>query len=324
MAFSSSKSSVQGTPRQVQKQDFKTLALALGGLLVGGFILIIALVLLFGGVAGGAPIGQKCVGLFTLEGPITTESSPASLFGSGTPGSEDIAQAIREVNKRDDVGAFLIVVNSPGGSVVASREIYDAVKELEKPKVAYFREVAASGGYYISVPTDYIISDPNALTGSIGVIATFSELSGLFEKIGINTTTIKSGQFKDIGSPERPMTGDEKALFQNLIQETYQEFYNVVLEGRKGRINREKFDEIADGRVLSGRQAYAVGLVDELGDKRKAIAKAADLAGITYEDVDSIPLCTILASEESSSIFGVFQPLRLPRMEGKKISLSFE
>ncbi len=324
MAFSSSKSSTQGTPRQAQKQDYKTLALALGGLLIVGFVVIILLVFLFGGAAGGAPIGQKCVGILTLEGPITTESTPSSLFDMGAPGSEDIAQAIRGVNKRDDVGALLIVVNSPGGSVVASREIYDSVKELKKPKVAYFREVAASGGYYVSAPMDYIISDPNALTGSIGVIATFTELSGLFEKIGINTTTIKSGQFKDIGSPERPMTEDERVLFQNLIQETYQEFYNVVLEGRKGRINREKFDEVADGRVLSGRQAYAVGLVDELGDKRKAIAKAADLASISYEDVDSIPLCTISASEEGSSIFGVFQPLRLPQIKGKKISLSFE
>jgi protease-4 len=222
-----------------------------------------------------------CVGVLNVNGEITTEDSPRSLFSEGVAGSATIAQAIEDANSSPSIKALLIVVDSPGGSVVASREIYEAVKDFKKPKVVYFREVAASGGYYISAPADYIVSNPDALTASIGVRATVSDLSSLFEKIGYNETTFKSGEFKDIGSASRPMTDEEASIFQNITSEIFTEFKKVVTDGRKGKLRNT--EEIFDARIMTGRQAYAHGLVDAIGSRKDALKKAAELAKIEGE-----------------------------------------
>ncbi len=237
------------------------------------------------------------------------------------PVSEEIAASIRKLDSRDDVGAVVVVVNSPGGSVVATREIYDAVKGLEKPKVAYFREVAAAGAYYVSSAADYIISEPNALTGSIGVIMTLSDMSGLFEKIGLNMSAIKSGEAKDIGSFARPMTEKERHILQALVDEIFSEFKSIVLENRGSRLNMEKFNEILDGRVVSGRQAKEIGLVDELGNKQDAISKAAQLANITDKEP---AICEIKLSSQSSGFFDARSFLSIFEKNAKKVSVKYE
>ncbi|MBI2079207.1 signal peptide peptidase SppA [Candidatus Micrarchaeota archaeon] len=278
-----------------EKKD-RTLLYGTIALLAIGFFVLVGLVYLFSSSIQ-LPLG-KCVGIVEINQEISTTSIPPSLFAKGIPGSEDIALAVESINKRDDVGAVVFVINSPGGSVVATREIYNSMKELKKPKVSYFREVAASGGYYIATATDYIVSDPDAITGSIGVIATFTDLSGLLEKVGVNVTDITSGEHKGIGSPTKQMTGKEREILQNLINEVYAEFKSAVIEGRSGRLDLNKFEEIADGRILSGRQAKEIGLVDSLGTKKDAIKKAAALAGIEAENP---PTCKIKVTPGSSS-----------------------
>lgn len=247
----------------------------------------------------------KCVAVVTLDQEITTQSSPPSLFSSGIVGSDEISSTIRNLNKRNDVGAVLLVVNSPGGSVVATREIYDAYKGLSVPKVSYFREVAASGGYYVGSAGDYIVSDPNALTGSIGVITAFSDLSSLFEKIGYNVSVIKSGTYKDIGSPSREMSDSERQIVQQVVNEIYSEFKGVVEQNRRGKLNMALFENATDGRIMSGRGALNYGLVDQLGTKYDALRKAASLANISYDSVDDIRVCSVEFENSGSSLFGV-------------------
>lgn len=269
-------------------------------------LIFIALVLLFFAFSALSPsLTGKCVAVVDINAPLTVEGEAPSLFAAGYPGSEELAGAIEGINKRDDVGAVLFVFNSPGGSVVATREVYGAVKGLNKPKVAYFREVAASGAYYTATGTDYIVSDPDALTGSIGVIATVTEMGGLLEKIGVNVTAIKSGEHKDIGSPYRNMTSDEEKILQSLIDEVYDEFRSVVVENRKGRLDMARFNEVSDGRVLSGRQALRVGLVDALGTKKDAIMKAAELGGMEASSAEDVRLCPIETAAEKGGLFSV-------------------
>ncbi len=295
-----------------------------GGAVLLGLAFLIFLGVLLLSSSSGSVLGGKCVAVVDINQEITTASTPPSLFSAGSPGSEEIANSIDALNKRDDVGAVLFVVDSPGGSVVGTREIYDSVKGLNKPKVAYFREVAASGAYYLSTGTDYIISEPDALTGSIGVIMTVTELSGLLDKLGINATAIKSGESKDIGSESRPMTDKERAILQTMVNEIFDEFKGVVVQNRGSKLNTAKFNEILDGRVVSGRQALAIGLVDALGTKKDAIRKAAALGNITDAEPN---LCQIDTGGGTGGLFGA--SLRLPGISeiaglGKKASVKFE
>lgn len=257
---------------------YNTLLMAAGVLLaiavVGGLLLALS--------AFGTGIRvSPCVGVINIQGPITTEDSAQGIFSEGGAGSGTIAEIIYEANKSQDVRALLLVVDSPGGSVVGSWEIYEAVRDFQKPKVAYFRELATSGGYYVSAPADYIISSPDAITASIGVRATLADLSGLFEKVGYNETLVKSGRFKDMGNPSRPLTDEERGIFESIINESFGEFKKIVLEGREGKLRGQ--EEIFDARMMTGRQAYAHGLVDGLGNRRMALEKAAELGGILGE-----------------------------------------
>ena len=263
------------------------------------FLMVFGLVALSSGTKN--PFG-KCVGVVEINGEITTADSSASLFSDGSAGSYEISRRIEKINEREDVAAVLFVINSPGGSVVGTNEIYRAVDGLDKPKVAYFREVAASGGYYIATPADYIISEPNALTGSIGVIMSTYELSGLLEKLGISEVVIKSGEMKDIGSPFRNMTEAERNLLGAAVGEIFEEFKNVVIQQRGSRLNLARFAEVTDGRVLTGRMALAVGLVDALGSREDALRKAAELGGIEYDG--DVPTCGIDVSGTQAGLFG--------------------
>ncbi|MBN2478533.1 signal peptide peptidase SppA [Candidatus Micrarchaeota archaeon] len=223
------------------------------------------------------------IAVVNINIPIIAEDVPSSVFSDGVPGSETIAKKIKEIDADPEIGAVVFVINSGGGSVVGTREIYDAIKEMKKPKVAYFREVAASGGYYISLPADYIISEPYAITGSIGAITTMAEMSELFDMAGINVTTITSGEEKDMGSSYRPLSGKDKEILQSIVDQAFEDFKSKIIMHRGEKLNMPKFNEAADGRILSGLQAEEIGLVDETGSKKDAINKAAELAGIEGE-----------------------------------------
>lgn len=266
-----------------------------------GFIALVAIALV--SIMLDGPFMGQCVAVVELNGVITTESIPTSMFSEGSYGSYELSRKIYALNEREEISAVLLVVNSPGGSVVASDEIYRAVDSLDKPTVAYFREVAASGGYYVSTPADYIISEPNALTGSIGTIMYLMEFSELADNIGVKEITVTSGEMKDIGNPLRNMTEEEHALLYELVMESFQDFKSKITTHRGDKLNYPYFNEILDGRVLSGRMALKAGLVDELGSREDALMIAADLAGLEYESVSDIETCVIRTAPESAGLF---------------------
>ncbi len=251
---------------------------------------------------------SPCVAVIPIEGEITTQGVKPALFEEGIPSSRDIAEAIRKADEDPNVKAIVVEINSPGGSVVATREIWQALKEVEKPKVAYLREVAASGGYYVATAADYIVADPNTMTGSIGVIAAFTNLEGLFEKIGVKVNVIKAGKYKDIGSPFRNMTEEERAMLEEMINETYQEFLSVIEEGRGSRLS-PNWKSYADGRVMSGRQALQIGFVDSLGSLEDAVEKAKEMANAT--EAEKCPIDPLTGSFDIFSLSSFLPPIKV-------------
>ncbi len=201
-----------------------------------------------------------------------------------------VLKALKEVADRE-FPALLLRIDSPGGTVGDSQEIHAAILRLREKGcrvVASFGNISASGGVYIGVAAESIVSNPGTITGSIGVILRGNDLSKVFEKIGIRFDTVKSGPYKDILSPDRPLSSDERALLQALIDSSYGQFVSVVAEGRK--LTPESVRSFADGRVFSGEQAKQLGLVDELGDEEHARRLAARLADLDEENVRPVTL----------------------------------
>ncbi|MGD0278486.1 MAG: signal peptide peptidase SppA [Smithella sp.] len=193
--------------------------------------------------------------------------------------SMDITDQLDEFAKDDSIVAVVLRVDSPGGGVAVSQEIYDALIELRKTKkvVASMGTVAASGGLLVACGADKIVANPGTITGSISAIMEFANFEGLLKKIGLKASVVKSGQYKDIGSPLRSMTPEEKVILQDLVDDIYNQFIDVIVRERK--LPREKVIAIADGRVFSGRKAKELGLVDALGDMTSAAKLAYKLAG---------------------------------------------
>lgn len=193
----------------------------------------------------------------------------------------DIKEQLRQAVDDKNVKAIVLRINSPGGEVVASDSIYQAVVEARKskPVVASMDSVAASGAYYVAVGADYIIASDLTITGSIGVILQSFTLTDLMGKIGVKAHTFKSGRYKDVLNFTREPTEEEKALVQDLIMEVYDKFVGIVAEERKMGVDDLK-SGLADGRILSGKQAKSAGFVDEIGYFEDAVEKAKELADI--------------------------------------------
>jgi protease-4 len=194
--------------------------------------------------------------------------------------SLNIVQQLDELSEEDNVKAVVLRINSPGGDVAASQEIYEGVVQLKRNKkiIVSMGSEAASGGYLIACGADKIVANAGTITGSISAIMFFANAEELLKKIGLKSSVVKSGKFKDIGSPVREMTKEEKLLIQGLINDIYDQFLDVVSQARN--ISKEELKRIADGRVFSGRQAKQLGLVDYVGDMAFAIHLAAKMAGI--------------------------------------------
>ena len=198
--------------------------------------------------------------------------------------SEDVVKQFKKYRDNRSIKAIVFRVDSPGGAVVPSQEIYEEVRktrEARKPVIVSMGSLAASGGYYVSCGATKIVANRGTLTGSIGVISQFIQLDQLLNKIGISSATVKSGKFKDSGSPLRKFSEEDKKYWEELIQDTYKQFLTVV--ERERQIPHEKLLAIADGRVYSGEQAHELGLVDTLGTYEDAIRIASDLVGIRGE-----------------------------------------
>ena len=204
----------------------------------------------------------------------------------------DAAEILREITRykeRDDVRAIVLRIDSPGGAVVPAQEIYEELRKLrnEKMILASVGNVAASGGYYVACAANEIIANPGSLTGSIGVISEYPNLEKLMDKIGWESLVVKSGQFKDVGNPMREMTKEEKHLMQSLVDNVHKQFVQAVAEGRN--MNVKAVEHLADGRVYTGEQAKAHGLIDRLGNFQDALDRAGELAGIKGEPVVIYP-----------------------------------
>lgn len=196
--------------------------------------------------------------------------------------SEEIVQQLRKFQRSPHIRGIILRIDSPGGAVGPSQEIYSAVARIKadgKKKIyASLGTVAASGGYYIASATDAIFANPGTLTGSIGVIMAFSNIQDLIAKIGVKPEVIKSGEFKDAGSPVRPISDEERKLLQNLVDDVHLQFVEDVAKGRN--LSTEKVKPLADGRVFTGRQALEFNLVDQLGGLQDAIDSLAIQAKI--------------------------------------------
>ena len=238
-------------------------------LIIGALVLVlIAISLTLTLVQKNIPLRNK-VALVRIEGPILD--------------SKNAVEEIKGYGKDSSIKAIILRIDSPGGAVAPSQEIYSEVKKAaaKKAVVVSMGSIAASGGYYIACPATRIIANPGTLTGSIGVIMEIPNIEGLLTKIGVKTEVIKAGKNKDIGSAFRSMKPEERELLQGVMDNVHEQFIRAVAEGRKLKI--EDVREIADGRIFSGEQAKEQGLVNELGTLDDATKVAAKLVGIKEE-----------------------------------------
>jgi len=246
------------------------------GLVVGASIPIAALA---ASPALKAPTARY-VALIELSGAISYSESPLALISGGALTPRTVEELIEQVRSDPYASAAVLVINSPGGSAAASEEIYQMIKRLseERVVVAYIAEYGASGGYYIALPGKEIIASPHALTGSIGAISIVTDWHELMGKLGIRAETFKSGRLKDVGSPWRPMTNEERELMRSLIDSTAQVFRNRVEEHRGDKI--KDWEEVLTARPYLGVEAAEVGLVDKVGNLEDAVAEARRLANL--------------------------------------------
>ena len=198
--------------------------------------------------------------------------------------SDEVVRQMKKYRNNSSVRAIVLHIDSPGGGVVASQEMYEevrAVRDGGKPVIVSMGSLAASGGYYVAVGGSYLVANRGTLTGSVGVISEFLQLKDALDKLGIGVKTIKAGKLKDAGSPMRAMNEDDQKYFQALMDDVHRQFIDVVARERK--MDVEKVRELADGRVFTGEQALQLGLVDTLGTFEDAVRIAAVKVGIKGE-----------------------------------------
>lgn len=237
--------------------------------------------------SGVSMAGGPVIAVVRIDGVITTGLGQTTLLGS-TSGSDSVVATLNRLRSDAAVRAVVLRVNSPGGTPAAAQEIAEAVAAVRragKVVVTSMADVAASGAYWIAAGTDHIVADPGTITGSIGVIWQFANYEELYRKLGIDYTTFTSGPFKDMGSTSRALTPEEKEIVKAIIDDTFNQFVEAVAAGRG--MDRDAVLQLADGRIFTGNQAYAAGLVDSLGGLGPAVEKAAELSGLgTYRVVE--------------------------------------
>ncbi|MBA2862099.1 signal peptide peptidase SppA [Methanococcus maripaludis] len=263
------------------------------------FLVIILFLVGFILLLPGDGISSKNIALINIDGTITSQTSETGLFSEFEPSVNDYIEWIDDAEKDSNIKAIIIKINSPGGEVIASEKLSRKIKEAseEKVVVAYIETMGTSAAYQAASSTDYILAEKQALVGNIGVRMEILHYYGLMEKLGINVTTIKSGTYKDIMSPTRPMTEEEQKMIESIVDESYYEFVSWVAENRNMTINETL--EVADGKIYSGIQAEKVGLVDMTGTEGDAIDIASKMANITNPEV------YVYGGSSSVGIFGM-------------------
>lgn len=257
--------------------------------------LVLLMLVIAAGIASFSKVsvGEK-IALLRVEGPIVD--------------TYDTIESLKEYSKDPSVKAIVIRVDSPGGAVAPSQELYSEVKKTaaKKKVVISMGSMAASGGYYIAVAGTRLVADPGTLTGSIGVIMEIPDIQGLMTKLGVKAQVVKAGSHKDLASMFKEMSPADRAILQGVLDNVHGQFINAVAEGRKMPVGKVR--EIADGRIFTGEQALAAGLVDQLGGLEDAINTAKSLAGIKGEP-------TILKKKKGMGLFDFLREqagLKLP------------
>lgn len=269
---------------------------------------------------------RRFVGVVSLEGLIATGPSrrppidlPIPLIGGATAGEQTLVGLLRRVEKLDDMAALVFHVDSGGGSALASELIGRQIELLSarKPVVVYMGNMAASGGYYVAAPARHIMSQRATLTGSIGVITAKLSADGLYERLSLNRVSLERGEHAGLYRDTSPMSAEERAIFWRTISDIYQQFKDVVARGRK--MTAEQVDAIGGGRVWTGRQAQARGLVDDHGDFLDAIKKAAELAALPVDDVYAISTVNLFARSSDYAVY----PARRQAIERRPSDLEY-
>lgn len=228
-------------------------------------------------------IPRHGIAVVYLYGPIQIADERGFYF---TRGADNVVRRLKKIKGDPRAKGVVLRINSPGGAVGATQEIYEALKDLRasgKPIVASMGDIATSGAYYVACGADKILANPGTLTGSIGVIMSIPNVKELLGRFGVRFEVIKSGEHKDIGSIFKDMSVEERQLLLGVVNNAYDQFYNALIESRGGIIPEERLRELADGRIFTGQQAKDLGLVDELGTFEEGIRLAARLAGIKGE-----------------------------------------
>jgi protease IV len=256
---------------------------------------------------GSLPMAKNKVAVVEVQGIITD--------------SREVVSQIVDYRNDPSIGAIILRIDSPGGSVGPSQEIYSEVLKTRKVKkiVASLGSVAASGGYYIASPASHIVANPGTLTGSIGVIMAFSNVEELIQKIGLKPMVIKAGKFKDAGSVVRPMTDEENVLLQSVVDDVHNQFIEAISTGRE--LSIEDVKKVADGRIFSGRQALEYKLVDQLGgfeDSLEFLKKSLQLTkrpSVVFPEKESSLLDFLLENKLAGALSQSLGQLTFPKLQ---------
>lgn len=267
---------------------------------IGAIFLFFLLVVLSVGMISGrsvmVPVGEK-IGVLEVYGPISD--------------IRYLREQIKDFREKQTVKAVVLRIDSPGGGVAPSQELYAALKQLadKKPLIVSMGSVAASGGYYLAVAGQHLFANPGSITGSIGVIMSFPDYRELMDKVGVRAEVVKSGKFKDIGSSYREFSAEDRKLLQNMIDDVHAQFVEAISEGRKMPVDRLR--PYIDGRLFTGRQALEIGLIDELGSFDDAVKYAARKAGLgddpdlVYPEPEHVDFIERLIQGAASRYLGV-------------------
>ena len=232
-------------------------------------------------VAFGEDLITEGIAIIKIHGPITIDPTNTLTLTAGS--SSSILSNIEKAQEDKNIKAIILDINSPGGAVVASRELSKVIKESEKPVVAWIREVGASGAYWIASSADKIVADSLSITGSIGVSASYLDLSGLLEKYDITYQELTAGSKKELGNPLKDLTAQERLILQKKIDRIQEVFIQDVVENRD--LNPQQVAKISTGEFYLGEEAFQLGLVDVFGGRKEALAEARELANLTKLDV---------------------------------------
>lgn len=255
------------------------IGICLAGCLGIPLLLFILVIIVIAAATGTSEFGPK-VAVIRVSGTIRSGRAGGGLLG-GAAGAEGVTEELRKAVADRSVKAIVLRINSPGGSVAGSQEIYDEVKRARKAGkvvVASMGDVAASGGYYVASAANQIVAYPGTLTGSIGVIWAHPNLSDLYRKIGAQWQVTKKGKHKDMGAGFRPLTSEEQKMALEMLDDIYRQFVADVAKGRQMKVSQ--VEQLADGRIYTGNQALKLKLVDKLGNFQSAIELAGKLSGI--------------------------------------------